>query len=196
MKVIFLDIDGVLNTERKALQAYEGKCESHDEFGRMFDEESLCWLNKIIDETGAEIVISSSWRNDGLGTLRKMWRKRYCKYILSNMKFDKISLKGLEILNPYRHYDKIVDVTFSLTTSNFNEQKTLLRQLSEENAWKRGNQIDIYLKTHPEITKYVIIDDDNDMLDCQQKYFINTKDPNGIEEEHYKNAVRILNSNL
>ena len=79
-KVIFLDIDGVLNTERKAKEVYDNNnLDSHDEFGRLFDENALYWLNKIIDETGAEIVISSSWRNDGLGTLRKMWRKRYAK---------------------------------------------------------------------------------------------------------------------
>lgn len=181
MKAIFLDIDGVLNTERRALQAHEGKCDSHDEYGRLFDENALYWLNKIIDETGAEIVISSSWRNDGLDKLRKMWRKRYSKC------YNKMEL------NPYRHYNKIADVTFSLTTSKYLEQKTLMNQLSEDDRWIRGNQIDVYLKTHPEIENFVIIDDDNDMLDFQQKYFINAKDPNGITEELANKAIEILN---
>lgn len=184
MKVIFLDIDGVLNTERKVKEVYDNdNLDSHDEFGRLFDENSLYWLNKIIDETGAEIVISSSWRNDGLGTLRKMWRKRFGEY------YHDYGISN----NPYKYFDKITDTTFSLTTSNYKEQKNLIRQLSEEDAWKRGWQIDIYLRTHPEIENFVIIDDDNDMLNCQQKYFINAKDPNGIEEEHYKKAIKILN---
>ena len=183
MKVIFLDIDGVINTEKWVAYSIENGLPVHDEFGQhTFDEDCLFWLNKIIDETDAKIVISSSWRNDGLGKLRKMWRKRYCKYV-----------KGLETLNPYRHYDKIADTIFSLTTSKYLEQKALMKQLSEEDAWKRGWQIDVYLRTHPEVENFVIIDDDNDILDCQQKYFINAKDPNGIEEEHYKKAIEILN---
>ena len=180
MKVIFLDIDGVINTEKWVAYSIENGLPVHDKYDgqHTFDENCLYWLNKIIDETGAQIIISSSWRNDGLGTLRKMWRRRYT---LGKGDF-------------YKHHDKIYDTTFSLTTSNFLEQKTLMRQLNEDDRWIRGNQIDIYLKTHPEITKYVIIDDDNDMLDYQQPYFINAKDPNGIEEEHYKKAIEILNS--
>lgn len=56
MKVIFLDIDGVLNVY----------CQGRDEYGCTFHkhfEDNLRW---IIEETGAKIVISSTWRRDGL----------------------------------------------------------------------------------------------------------------------------------
>jgi len=54
MKVIFLDIDGVLN--------------NRDTWGnrpliKAFDKDCIAAFNKIIDATGARIVISSSWRN-------------------------------------------------------------------------------------------------------------------------------------
>ena len=180
MKVIFLDIDGVLNTERWVVHSIKNELPVHDKFDgqHTFDENCLYWLNKIIDETDAKIVISSSWRNDGLGALRKLWRRRY-------------TLSGG---NFYKHNDKIADVTFSLTTSKYLEQKTLMKQLSEDDRWIRGNQIDIYLKTHPEVEKYVIFDDDPDMLDYQLPYFIRTSDYDGIKEEHYKKAIEILNN--
>lgn len=54
MKIIFLDIDGVLNSVRydRARTATQGN----------IDETRLPILKKITDETGAQIVLSSSWR--------------------------------------------------------------------------------------------------------------------------------------
>ena len=65
-KIIFLDIDGVLNVY----------AEGRDEFGSTFHkhlEDNLRW---IIEETGAKIVISSTWRIDGLKRMQEMWEKR------------------------------------------------------------------------------------------------------------------------
>lgn len=53
--VIFLDIDGVLNTLR--LCAQPGGRET-------FSSEAVAVLQEILIETGAQIVISSSWRED------------------------------------------------------------------------------------------------------------------------------------
>ena len=53
MKIIFLDVDGVLN------------CQStEDHIGRYVgvDEDKVALLKKIIDATGAKIVLSSTWR--------------------------------------------------------------------------------------------------------------------------------------
>lgn len=60
--VIFLDIDGVLRHEDffKRLictQTYGGSSSS-----AKFDWRSMSNLNRIIEETGAKVVISSSWR--------------------------------------------------------------------------------------------------------------------------------------
>ena len=65
-KIIFLDIDGVLNVY----------CEERDEFGCTFHkhfEDNLRW---IIEETGAKIVISSTWRMSGLSEMQRMWKHR------------------------------------------------------------------------------------------------------------------------
>lgn len=57
MKIIFLDIDGVLVTDRSR------------RFGRWsvqgpFDLVAVSNLNKLIDATNARVVISSAWRTD------------------------------------------------------------------------------------------------------------------------------------
>ena len=66
MKVIFLDIDGVLNVYSR----------DHDEFGSQFHDHLVENLKYIIDNTNAKIVISSSWRSGGLERMKDMWTKR------------------------------------------------------------------------------------------------------------------------
>ena len=69
-KVLFLDIDGVLNTKW-----WEHK-KPKDQFGSAFDPMACANLAKIVKETGAVIVISSSWKCWGLDALKEMWRDR------------------------------------------------------------------------------------------------------------------------
>jgi hypothetical protein len=61
MKIIFLDIDGVLVTwESLRIWGLSGPTKSRS--GGMLDPKSVKVLNEIIEDTGANIVISSSWR--------------------------------------------------------------------------------------------------------------------------------------
>lgn len=55
MKVIFLDIDGVLNSSVYDRQRTDGD-------GNI-DKTRLALIRTLVDETGAKIVLSSSWRN-------------------------------------------------------------------------------------------------------------------------------------
>lgn len=59
MKIIFLDVDGVLNSDE-----YFDKIKNLDIQGieRDIDVEKIKLLKKAIDATGAEVVLSSSWR--------------------------------------------------------------------------------------------------------------------------------------
>ena len=66
MKIIFLDIDGVLNVIP----------EGYDEYGGIFHSNFVDNLKRIIDETGAKIVISSTWRFGGLERMQDMWKFR------------------------------------------------------------------------------------------------------------------------
>ena len=66
MKIIFLDIDGVLNVE------YNEK----DKYGHIFKEEYVQNLAEIIEKTGAKIVISSTWKDKGIERIHNLWLER------------------------------------------------------------------------------------------------------------------------
>lgn len=63
MRVIFLDIDGVLNSENFRWRVI--KEENYDPFDiDELDKKAVCRLKKIVRETNAKIILSSSWRWD------------------------------------------------------------------------------------------------------------------------------------
>jgi hypothetical protein len=70
MKVIFLDIDGVLATNSCYGKGTNNKWGSY-----MFDQKAVIYLNFILSETGAEIILSSDWRTHY--TLHEM-REIFC----------------------------------------------------------------------------------------------------------------------
>lgn len=63
MKVIFLDIDGVLNSYRTAI-AFGGMPFDVRAHRHKFDEVAVRLIGGIAEAAGATIVLSSSWRND------------------------------------------------------------------------------------------------------------------------------------
>jgi HAD domain in Swiss Army Knife RNA repair proteins len=65
-KVIFLDIDGVLNVIPQG----------RDQFGAIFHPHFVDNLRCIIEQTDAKIVISSTWRHSGLKVMQLMWEMR------------------------------------------------------------------------------------------------------------------------
>ncbi len=60
MKILFLDIDGVLNSEEWAFKKYDEGV--HNALQSEFDVQAVERLNTIIEKSGAKVVISSSWR--------------------------------------------------------------------------------------------------------------------------------------
>ena len=92
MKVIFLYIDGVLNSDE-----YLDKVKNSDIQGieRDIDVEKVKLLKRAIDETGARVVLSSSWRYTR--------NARYLKELLANYEIRVDStpyiqdIRGLEI---------------------------------------------------------------------------------------------------
>jgi len=58
MKIIFLDIDGVMCTRSCYGRGADNKWAAY-----MFDPKAVAVLNFILQETGAEIILSSDWRH-------------------------------------------------------------------------------------------------------------------------------------
>jgi hypothetical protein len=87
MKVIFLDIDGVLNSAEFFHRRFEERgnrapsnLREHDQL----DPDGIRCLNTIIERTGARIVISSTWRlrNDFRQVIRLLKRQGLKGHIL------------------------------------------------------------------------------------------------------------------
>jgi hypothetical protein len=138
MKVIFLDIDGVLNDGVKIM-------ETESDFP---SKDHLDCLKAIVDATEANIVLSSTWRlfpsarNDVKNALRNV---------------------GLEFID---------------------RTKELRDRASEIQEW---------LSRHPEVEKFVILDDE----EISGKFpdnLVQTTFYRGLLPEHAEKAIKILNS--
>jgi hypothetical protein len=162
-KIIFLDIDGVLNVIPQG----------RDKYGAIFHKHFVENLEQIIDETDAKIVISSSWRHDGLQAMKDMWRDR--------------NLPG-----------EVIDIT------KFTASEYIVELYSDlPKGTERGYEIQEWIHVNKP-DKYVILDDDKDMLTCQMGNFVQTyKNMThtgyvdlgyGLTKECAQRAIDILNS--
>ena len=67
VKIVFLDMDGVMNSasfikRTGGIRGREGKYPEVEWWASQIDPDTVKRLNQIIEDTGAHIVISSSWR--------------------------------------------------------------------------------------------------------------------------------------
>lgn len=146
-KIIFLDVDGVLNSEefsRWLFDNHEKKYRGYE----LLDQRAILCLQDIVFVTGAEIVLSSSWR-------------------LSS----KCSEQLRQQLLPYGL--QFIDKTISLPYED------------------RGEEIKEWLSRHPDVSHYVILDDDSDMFDIKD-HLIQTTFYKGLLPEHAAKAIEML----
>lgn len=68
MKIIFLDIDGVLNSSNFLFKTKGIIVDPND----LIDKDNVSILNSITDATNAKIVISSDWRHGFIGNFNKL----------------------------------------------------------------------------------------------------------------------------
>jgi len=77
VKYIFLDFNGVLNTEQYQTELRIAGRYISDEYGPLFDPKAVARLCEIIEKTKAKIVVTSSWRYiHDKDALSRMWEKR------------------------------------------------------------------------------------------------------------------------
>lgn len=150
MKIIFLDIDGVLQSPRYCLAIGETG------FLQAFEPAALSMLRALVVQSKAKIVISSSWRH---GSSKREF----------NQLFRVLGFK--EIANAIHENWRTDDLPHPA---------------------KRGDEISKWLDEHSYVTNYLILDDDNDMLEEQLPHFVHTDPMNGILITHFIRAKEIL----
>ena len=77
MKILFLDFDGVMDTAYYDHILNKNGLPECDKYGAIFDPNCIKNLKAIIDNTGADIVVSSSWKDFmSYKELLEMWEYR------------------------------------------------------------------------------------------------------------------------
>jgi hypothetical protein len=163
LKILFLDVDGVLNSERSFLAGgarLRAWTNSNDPY---FVKITKCTIdpiacelvNRICAEIDVKIVISSTHRMHFTDSPEKLQQLK-----------DYFGELGI---GP----DFIIDWTLRLHT-------------------RRGEEIREWLLRHPEVTHYVIFDDSADMLEEQMEYFIHVDAGQGLSAQNYRDATRLF----
>ena len=181
MKIIFLDIDGVLNCE----SAYRnGECQYQEwvwEDGRKGPFQRFCvrskeLLNRLIDETGAKIVISSTWRHSGIEFMKKVWNMEEMSGEIIGIT-PSLRTKGL-------HIPRGMEIAYYLNNDLQFNHINWDEVIQQEYMDKSG------------VENYIIIDDDSDMLYGQRNHFVHVlpspRNKDGFNQHYYEIAKSML----
>jgi hypothetical protein len=187
MKVIFLDIDGVLNCE----EAYRsGECKYTEWINHRGDNDhhqSFCswskkWLNKLIEETDAKIVISSTWRHSGIEFMQSVWKHENMSGEIIGITPD-FRWKG-EGYTPPRGCEIDYYLKKVLNFNHINWDKNIQQEYMDKFGFEN----------------YIIIDDDSDMLYGQRHHFVHVlpspRNKRGFDEQHYKIGLEMLSKTV
>lgn len=168
MKIIFLDIDGVLNSGRSWI-AFAHKTKQLDQefseaddpyFERMtintIDPVAVGLVNKVLRDFDAKIVLSSSHRKHFPDGPEKLELIR--KYL------TRLGLEG----------ERCIGFTPSLYR-------------------KRGEEIEKWLNDHRQyVTHYIVLDDAADFTAEQLEFHVHTDPALGVSEENYRHMTRLF----
>lgn len=101
-RYIFLDIDGVINTERHQLRLRRSNLPCRDDNMPFFDPEAVANLQQIVEVTEASVIITSSWRHKGMEVMEDVWYSRKMPGILEGLTptatHSLFCTRGMEIL--------------------------------------------------------------------------------------------------
>lgn len=181
MKLLFLDIDGVLNSEKYAIwctENDEGK-EYIKNGGDIFiDKKAVFRIKELCEKYNVRLVISSSWRI----------------FTLEATKHEFERYKDLKSLNKY-----IVGITPNyINLDNIprgNEIDDFLTIVLDKSAQTYNIALyDIKFFNSDNLNiEYCIVDDDKDMLDKQMKNFVHIDNYIGITDNDIEKIKQILN---
>lgn len=175
-KVIFLDHDGVicLSTEWGGrLKKRSRYCSKHGstEFQDLpvdcrfdnFNQKAVRILNQLLDETGAEIVVSSDWRYHA--TLEEMG-----EYYLS----QGISKVPLDFTPKTKDIDPEFWSKFSVAKNDLESERSF--------------EILYWLSKHPEVTHWVAVDD-LDMSKTLNNFVLTPRCSEGMKQSGIKEKI-------
>ena len=171
-KVIFLDVDGVLNSSRTLYEDIS------------LEDDLILNLKELVYKTGAKIILSSSWRlsTEAIATLMDKLDK--FGLVISGMTCDGVDLDWLEKYE-FDTTKKYLDTKF-----DYDENKQI--KITHD----RGAEIFKWLHDHDDCA-YVILDDEIEDIKpyFSESVIVKTSYKTGLTKEDVKKAIQILNKN-
>jgi len=166
MSTLFLDFDGVLNSvewfERICVADPHGPVRDMGGLLRKFDPRAIMYLNQIVEETGCDVVLSTTWRGGGNRTLHVL------------------DLAGFE------HGGRIVGAT---PVHEVDRGKQLN---DPECDSQRGDEILEYMKQNwDKDYRYCVLDDEDDMRGVGA-WHVWVDGKYGLQRKHVDEAVELL----
>ena len=171
-KVIFLDVDGVLNSNRTL----------HEDIS--LEDDLISNLKELVDKTGAKIILSSSWRLSTEAVATLMDKLDKFGLVISGMTCDSVDLDWLE------KYE--FDVTKKYLDTKFDYDENRQIKITHD----RGAEIFKWLHDHDDCA-YVILDDEIEDIKpyFSESVIVKTSYKTGLTKEDVKKAIQILNKN-
>lgn len=163
-KVLFLDIDGVLNSN-----FYNDGHQTEISDGTLIDEEKIKLLALLVKETKAEIILHSGWR---------FWFDAELKPLCTEA--NKL-VRQLEKEHLY-----ISGVTPDLTTEEIRKTRKF--------SLVKADEILLWIKLHDNVTEWVVLDDLDLHNDQISQHQVKTDPTIGLTLANVKQAVKILKS--
>ncbi len=179
VRVIFLDVDGVLNSEALLRKIDDQHRQlGHNEPSRpksattctcyrlenQIDRAAVARLNRLVAETDAKIVISSSWRK-----------------LLDPSELSRVLVS----------HGLAAEIIGETPDGNSDDSDALRKVYGYEARIYRGHEIDFWLRQHVEVSRFVILDDGGDMA-MHRNRLVQTDCEEGLLDEHVDLAIRML----
>ena len=174
MRVIFLDVDGVIT-----YKSY------HNSITYNIDIEKVKLLKQIVENTNAQIVLSSSWKQG----YNKATSEKDDYYIALENTLAECNLSILDITD-----DIYLNVLNSDEVIDFSDLDILVI----EHGTGRGAEIEKWINDH-NVDSYVILDDEYwDWKDYNmESHWVQSSwydEDGGLHQEHVEKAIKILNN--
>jgi HAD domain in Swiss Army Knife RNA repair proteins len=165
MKVIFLDIDGPLNPNENIYRIKNRK-QKLGQPGHVTLKEQEEWLPRACENFNKIIEATNA-----LVVISSTWRQFHSITELQAL-FIKNNVRGLIYgITPIEHNSALIVPGAT-----------------------RGSEIGLWLQNHQEVDRYVILDDDSDMLITQLPFFVHISTGVGITAADAQKAINILNN--
>lgn len=160
--VLFLDIDGVLNSN-----FWNDSHQAEISDGTLIDEEKIKLLALLVKETDSKIILHSGWR---------FWFDTELKPLRTEAN------KLVELLKKENLY--ISGVTPDLTTEEIRKTKKF--------SLVKADEILLWINLHNSITEWVVLDDLDLHNEQIIRHQVKTDPATGLTLENVKQAVKIL----